>query len=172
MTGDWNWLLETRSRKLLSESDRRKMSRYNFHTNWMSNCQSLSDLSSCMINPETGSYTTRETWQQQRRRREREGCVSSVYSRGRTSTDEPEKHLIYDLGLVLFGDRELKGDCDRGGSLSPWRENRECGQCLIGTGCESRGPGWGQVGTISIYWDIGSFPREWRPLTSVTQCDV
>ena len=40
MTWDWNWLLETRSRKLLSGSDRKKMSRYNFHTNWMSNCPS------------------------------------------------------------------------------------------------------------------------------------
>ena len=33
---------ETRSRKLLSESQirKKKMSRYNFHTNWMSNCPS------------------------------------------------------------------------------------------------------------------------------------
>ena len=138
MIRDWNWLQETRSRKLSSGSDRKKMSRYNFHTNWMSNCQSLSDLSSFMRLGLDNSRNLTTT----KRRGERErvtggGCVSSVYSRGRTSTDqEPEKHLIYDLGLVLFGDRDkLKGDCERGGSLRPWGENRECGQCLMGTGC-------------------------------------
>ena len=170
MTWDWNWLLDP-GNYYQSLIERRCQDT----TFTQIGCQIASLCLICRVVwviPRLGP-TTRETWQQQRRRREREGCVSSVYSRGRTSTDqEPEKHLIYDLGLVLFGDRELKGDCDRGGSLSPWRENRECGQCLMGTGCESRGPGWGQVGTISIYWDIGSFPREWRPLTSVTQCDV
>ena len=59
LTNDMRLKLAAGSRKLLSESDRKKMSRYNFHTNWMSNCQSLSDLSSCMSNPETGSNNSR-----------------------------------------------------------------------------------------------------------------
>ena len=48
-----------------------------------------------------------------------EGLRSSVYSRGRTSTDErTEKHLIYDLGVVCYSgterERSLKGECDCG----------------------------------------------------------
>ena len=102
--------LETRSRKLLSESQiRKKMSRYNFHTNWMSNCPSCMSSGSRQLEKLDNNKGDEK--------RERVGgCVSSVYSRGRRapSTDEwTEKHLIYDLGLLYCsrgrGQGEFKG---------------------------------------------------------------
>ena len=102
--------LETRSRKLLSESDLQKE-------------DVKIQLSHKLDVKLTVLYESRQLEKLDNNKgdekRERVGgCVSSVYSRGRRapSTDEwTEKHLIYDLGLLYYsGDKEsLKGDCDQ-----------------------------------------------------------
>lgn len=165
MTRDWNWLLETGSRKLLSKSDRKKMSRYNFHTNWMSICPSLSDLSMCTVVlsniPRLGCDNSRNLTTTKETKGEREswswrGLRIKCLLKGRRDQYRRVARKTLNLRsgtLVLFGDRgKFKGwlwpgASGRGPGVT-WQQGMWTMSCqwLMGTGCESQGARMGPSG--------------------------